>query len=115
MISTSFRTMDRPNPVPPKRRVVELSACVNGMNSRSRTERGDAHAGIEHRECEIGATVVASILADIDEDVTALGKRECVADQVRANIAGFVAGRRAGDAARRCVHAVTSSRSLVAA
>jgi len=36
MASARRRTMDRPRPVPPKRRVVELSACTNGWNSRLR-------------------------------------------------------------------------------
>jgi hypothetical protein len=31
---TSHRTMDSPSPVHPKRRVVELSACVNGSKMR---------------------------------------------------------------------------------
>ena len=35
--STSWRTMDRPSPVPPKRRVVEASACVKGVNRRAST------------------------------------------------------------------------------
>jgi hypothetical protein len=36
MASARRRTMERPRPVPPKRRVVELSACTNGWNSRPR-------------------------------------------------------------------------------
>ena len=32
----SRRTIERPSPVPPKRRVVERSACANGWNSRAR-------------------------------------------------------------------------------
>ncbi len=33
---TSSRAIDRPRPVPPKRRVVDPSACSNGLNRRSR-------------------------------------------------------------------------------
>ena len=33
--SASSRQIDRPRPVPPKRRVVESSACVNGVNRRA--------------------------------------------------------------------------------
>ncbi len=33
----SSRQIDRPSPLPPKRRVVELSACVNGWNSVARS------------------------------------------------------------------------------
>jgi len=33
----SSRQIDRPRPLPPKRRVVELSACVNGWNSVARS------------------------------------------------------------------------------
>ena len=35
IISTSCRLMARPRPVPPKRRVVESSACEKGWNSRA--------------------------------------------------------------------------------
>ncbi|MCY1368177.1 hypothetical protein D9M68_699690 [compost metagenome] len=34
IISVSLRTIDRPRPVPLKRRVEEVSAWVNGVNSR---------------------------------------------------------------------------------
>ena len=34
--SASRRTIDRPRPVPPNRRVVEESACANGWNRRAR-------------------------------------------------------------------------------
>ena len=34
MASARRRTMERPSPVPPKRRVVELSACTKGWNRR---------------------------------------------------------------------------------
>ena len=33
--STNRRAIDSPSPVPPKRRVVDPSACVNGVNKRS--------------------------------------------------------------------------------
>ena len=33
MIETSRREIASPSPVPPNRRVVEVSACVNGSNS----------------------------------------------------------------------------------
>ena len=36
--ATSRRLMVRPSPVPPKRRVVDSSACVNGWNSRSTSD-----------------------------------------------------------------------------
>ena len=36
MASARRRTIERPSPVPPKRRVVVLSACTKGWNSRSR-------------------------------------------------------------------------------
>jgi hypothetical protein len=35
MASTSGAQMARPRPVPPKRRVVDASACENGSNRRS--------------------------------------------------------------------------------
>jgi hypothetical protein len=45
----SSRMITNPSPVPPKRRVVELSACENGANSFAAAAGADADAGVAHR------------------------------------------------------------------
>ena len=42
------RLMVRPRPVPPKRRVVELSACAKGSKTASSAVGRDADAGVDH-------------------------------------------------------------------
>ena len=52
MASARRRTMDRPSPVPPKRRVVELSACTKGWNRRLLLLVGEADAGVGHLDAQ---------------------------------------------------------------
>ena len=52
MTSARRLLMTRPRPVPPNWRVVELSAWLNGLKSRSLLLERDADAGIGHGEME---------------------------------------------------------------
>ena len=48
--STSREQMASPSPVPPYLRVVDPSACRNGVENHVTACRGDSNAGIGHRE-----------------------------------------------------------------
>ena len=48
----SSRQIDRPSPLPPKRRVVDWSACVNGLEQPRLHVRRDARAGVVHLEAQ---------------------------------------------------------------
>jgi hypothetical protein len=45
--------MNRPSPVPPKRRVVETSACAKGWKRRSICCRCEADAGVQHGQFQL--------------------------------------------------------------
>ena len=86
MASDSCFTIASPSPVPPNRRVVEASACVNCVNSR-----GSTSAGIPMPEsCTASCTNAVSPdpfeALRLDEYVAATGELECVAGEVEQDL-----------------------------
>ncbi len=62
-LSTSPFEIARPRPVPPNRRVVEASACVNFSNSRRCVLLGDADARVGHGHAQRGARLLHVLAA----------------------------------------------------
>jgi hypothetical protein len=62
--SASFLEIARPRPVPPKRRVVEISACEKLSNRRDICSLSQADAGIADGEMEKQALRIAVANAD---------------------------------------------------
>ena len=60
IISTSRREIASPRPVPPKRRVVDVSACAKGSNSRASCVRVDADAGVADLDAQQRAGLVGA-------------------------------------------------------
>ncbi len=53
IISIKRMEIDRPSPVPPYRRVVDVSACVNGSKISFCLSLRNADAGVGHRKVQI--------------------------------------------------------------
>ena len=88
--------MERPSPVPPKRRVVDESACANGWNSRARCSSRQADAGVGDRDGDLRVAVPERLRAGVQRDAPALGELDRVAEQVEQHLAhaGRIADQR---------------------
>ncbi len=75
--------MASPSPVPPKRRVVDPSACRKASKIACVLVRGNADAGVADAEVQARAPLGARVLADRDDHVALLGELDGVADEVR--------------------------------
>ena len=85
-MSTSWAEIASPKPVPPKRRVVELSACAKAWKMTCCLSSGNADAGVAHGEMQatcLPARFLYRPARGHEQDHFALfGEFECVADQV---------------------------------
>ena len=80
--------MDSPSPVPPKRRAVEPSACVNGWNSFALRRRGKPDAGVLHAESHaLAAFADTRFPHHPQHDRTRRGELDGVAQQVEQHLA----------------------------
>ena len=87
MSSTSLRQMARPRPVPPKRRVVEESACVKGWK-RCFWASGVMPMPVSRMEkTDEGVVGGLAFLLDLQLDLARLGELHRVSQQVEQNLA----------------------------
>ena len=82
----SRRTIERPRPVPPKRRVVELSACINGSNKRARVVHPyRSHCRSPSRRHDRPISLGAANRMDPHEAL--VSELDGVSDQIEQNLA----------------------------
>ena len=84
--SASRRTIERPRPVPPKRRVVEESACANGWNSRRRCSSLRPMPVSVTDSVTLARAFADRRVAARDQHPAALGEFQRVADEVEQDL-----------------------------
>ena len=93
MSADQLRRNGEPEPRPPKRRVVDVSACVNESKMRGLLLRSDADARIAHREVQRhggsrrAAGAGRPLPSHMEHDLARLRELHGVADQVHDDLA----------------------------
>ena len=84
--STSVLEIARPSPVPPYRRVVDPSACVNASKTAALTIGRDADARVGDREVQHASDLGVRSARDAHSDAPVLGELDRVADEIRQHL-----------------------------
>ena len=84
---TSWREMARPSPVPPNLRVVEESACENGVEQPLPVLGSDTDAGVGDLEPDDHALVGPVLELGAEHDLAVLGELHGVRGQVQQHLA----------------------------
>ena len=87
MAVTNWREMARPRPVPPNLRVVEESACENGVEEALGVRHVDADAGVGDLEPDHHAVGAGVLQLGAEHDLALLGELHRVRGQVQQHLA----------------------------